>query len=80
MSEIHDDSLPKVVLVMDSEGIVRLHGWPEGGVVVSRGTMERFLTYLVSCDCLSVRPDVSGQVWPLDVDGSDDGLTDDDPS
>ena len=48
MTEINDDSIPKVVLVMDSEGIVRLHGWPEGGVVVSRGTMERFLTYLVS--------------------------------
>jgi len=54
LSEIHDDSMPKVVLVMDSEGIVRLHGWPETGLLVTRSTMERFLTYLVSCDCLSV--------------------------
>lgn len=62
MTEIPLDDLPNVVLVMDSEGVVRLFGWPKDGILVNRTTMEQFLTFLVSCDCLTVRGDGEGLV------------------
>ena len=73
MNELQDDLLPEMVLTMDDEGIVRIHGWPDGGVNVSRGTMERFLTFLVSCDVLSLGKE--GLEGPHGDETDEDDLT-----
>lgn len=50
--------LPEFVLVMDSDGIVRLIGWPDDGIRVTKAQMERLLTFLVTSNCLSLDDEV----------------------
>lgn len=54
MAEFEESGLPAVVLLMDSEGVIRLVGWPKDGIVVTKATMESFLTHLVAADCLKL--------------------------